>query len=176
MYFLNLIWFLFSYHLSFIMIQGVESSCIRICNILGMGEGQRALLEHFFRLTSHLQKPTCSPYNLTKLDTKEDKHRIKKFHEVQEIPVSASRKLQPKKINTDNLQASNTKAVTYAMGIDYAMVKEKITWYYSFPFSYKITIGMKMYTRSYDLSVKTMHLTFTSLIPICLTLINPLIT
>ena len=69
------------------MIQGVESSCIRIYNILGMGEGQRALPELFFRLTSHLQKPTCSPYNPAELDTKEDKHGIKKFHEVQEIPV-----------------------------------------------------------------------------------------
>jgi hypothetical protein len=88
----------------------------------------------------------------------------------------ASRKLQPKKMNSDNLQASNTKAVAYAMGIDYTMVKTKVTWYYLFSFAYKTTIGMKMYTRSYDLSVKTMHLTFTSLIPICLTLINPLIT
>ena len=88
----------------------------------------------------------------------------------------ASRKLQPKKMNSDNLQASNTKAITYAMGIDYTMVKEKVTWYYLFSFAYKTTIGMKRYTRSYDLSVKTMHLTFTSLIPICLTLINPLIT
>jgi hypothetical protein len=81
------------------MIQGIESSCIRICNILGMGEGQRDLPELFFKLTSHLQKPTCSPYNPTELDTKEDKHRINNFHEVHEIPVPASRKLQPKKIN-----------------------------------------------------------------------------
>ena len=85
----------------------------------------------------------------------------------------ASRKLQPKKMNSDNLQASNTKAVAYAMGIDHTMVKAKVIWYYLFSFAYKTTIGMKMYTRSYDLSVKTMHL---SLIPICLTLINPLIT
>jgi hypothetical protein len=74
------------------MIQSVESSCIRICNILGMGEGQRAPSELFFRLTSHLQKPTCSPYNPAEPDTKEDKHRIKKFHEVQEIPVPSFQK------------------------------------------------------------------------------------
>jgi hypothetical protein len=79
-------------------------------------------------------------------------------------------------MNSDNLQASNTKAVAYAMGIGYAMVKEKVTWYYLFSFAYKTTKGMKMYTRSYDLSIKTMHLTFTSLIPICLTLINSLTT
>jgi hypothetical protein len=153
MYFWNLIWFLFSYHFSSIMIQGVESSCIRICNILGMGEGQRALAELFFRLTSHLEKPTGSPYNPIEPDTKEDKHRIKKFHEVHEIPVPSFQKIQPKKMNSDNLQVSNTKAVTYAMGIDYRMVKTKVTWYYLFSFSYKTTIGMKMYTRSYDLSV-----------------------
>jgi hypothetical protein len=57
------------------------------------------------------------------------------------------------------------------MGVDDTMVKEKVTWYYLFSFAYKTTIGMKMYTRPYDLSVKTMHL---SLVPICLTLINPL--
>ena len=79
-------------------------------------------------------------------------------------------------MNSDNLQASNTKVVTYAMGIDHTMVKEKVTWYYLFSFSYKTTRGMKTYTRSYDLNIKTMHLTITSLIPICLTLINPLIT
>jgi hypothetical protein len=79
-------------------------------------------------------------------------------------------------MNYDNMKASNTKAITYAMGIDYTMVKEKVTWQNLFSFSYKTTIGMKRYTRSYDLSVKTMHLTFTSFIPICLTLINPLIT
>jgi hypothetical protein len=88
----------------------------------------------------------------------------------------ASRKLQPKKMNSDNLQASNTKAVTYAMGIDYTMVKKKVTWYYLFSFAYKTTRGMKTYTRSYDLNIKIMHLNITSLIPICLTLINPLIT
>jgi hypothetical protein len=75
------------------MIQGVESSCIRICNILDMGEGQRDLFQNSFsKLTSHLQKPTCSPYNPTEIDTKEDKHRIKKFHEVQEIPVPSFQK------------------------------------------------------------------------------------
>jgi hypothetical protein len=79
-------------------------------------------------------------------------------------------------MNSDNLQASNTKAVTYAMGIDYTMVKTKVIWYYLFSFAYKTTIGMKTYTRSYDLNIKIMHLTITSLIPICLTLINPLIT
>jgi hypothetical protein len=40
----------------------------------------------------------------------------------------ASKKLHPKNMNSDNLQASNTKAVTYAMGIDYTMVKVKVTW------------------------------------------------
>jgi hypothetical protein len=79
-------------------------------------------------------------------------------------------------MNSYNLQASNTKAVAYAMGIGYEMVKEKVTWYYLFSFSYKTTIGMKVYTRSYDLIVKTMCLTLTSLIPICLTLSNFLIT
>jgi hypothetical protein len=68
-------------------------------------------------------------------------------------------------MNSDNLQASNTKAFTYAMGIDHTMVKAKVTWYYLFSFSYKTTIGMKMYTRSYDLSVKTMHLNFTPSYP-----------
>jgi hypothetical protein len=63
-------------------------------------------------------------------------------------------------MNSDNLQASNTKAVAYAMGIGYAMVKAKVTWYCLFSFTYKTTIGMKLYTRSYDLIVKTMHLTF----------------
>ena len=58
------------------------------------------------------------------------------------------------------------------MGIGYAMVKAKVTWYRLFSFAYKTTIGMKMYTRPYDLSIKTMHL---SPIPICLNLINPLI-
>jgi hypothetical protein len=79
-------------------------------------------------------------------------------------------------MNSDNLQDSNTKAVSYAMGIGYVMVKEKVTWYYLFSFSYKNTKGMKIYTRSYNLSIKTMHLTFTSLIPIFLTLINSLTT
>jgi hypothetical protein len=79
-------------------------------------------------------------------------------------------------MNSDNLQDSNTKAVAYAMGIGDAMEKSKVTWYYLFSFSYKTTIGMKMYTRSYDLSIKTMHLTFTCRIPICLTLINSLTT
>ena len=77
----------------------------------------------------------------------------------------ASRKLQPKKMNSNNLQASNTRVVPYAMGIDHTMVKAKVTWYYLFSFAYKTTIGMKMYTRSYDLSVKTMHLTFTPSYP-----------
>jgi hypothetical protein len=77
----------------------------------------------------------------------------------------ASIKLQPKKMNSDNLQASNTKVVAYAMVIDHTMVKEKATWYCLFSFAYKTTIGMKMYTRSYDLSVKTMHLTFTPSYP-----------
>jgi hypothetical protein len=62
------------------------------------------------------------------------------------------------------------------MGIGYAMVKEKVTWYYFFSFADKTTIGMKVYTKSYDLIVKTMRLNFTSLIPICLTLINFFIT
>jgi hypothetical protein len=79
-------------------------------------------------------------------------------------------------MKSDNLQASNAKTVTYAMGIDYTMVKTKVTWYYLFSFAYKTTRGMKTYTRSYDVNIKTMHLTITSLIPICLTLINPLIT
>ena len=79
-------------------------------------------------------------------------------------------------MNSDNIQASNTKAIAYAMGIDYTMVKVKVTWHYLFSFAYKTTKGMKMYTRSYDLSIKTMHLTFISLIPICLTLINTLTT
>jgi hypothetical protein len=47
-------------------------------------------------------------------------------------------------MNSNNLQASNTKAVAYAMGIDHTMVKAKVTWYYLFSFSYKTTIGMKM--------------------------------
>ena len=59
------------------------------------------------------------------------------------------------------MNSDNTKAVAYDMGIGYAMVKAKVTWYYLFSFAYKTTIGIKMYTRSYDLSVKTMHLTFT---------------
>jgi hypothetical protein len=74
------------------MIQSVESSCIRVCNILGMGEGQRDPSELFFRLASQLQKPAGSPYNPAKPDTKEDKHRIMKFHEVQEIPVPSFQK------------------------------------------------------------------------------------
>ena len=69
-------------------------------------------------------------------------------------------------MNSEKLQASNTKVDTYAMGIDYTMVKTKVTWYYLFSFAYKTTRGMKMYTRSYDLNIKTMHLNFTSLIPI----------
>jgi hypothetical protein len=69
-------------------------------------------------------------------------------------------------MNSDNLQA-----VAYAMGIDHTKVKENVTWYL-FSFAHKTIIGMKIYTRSYDLSIKTMHL---SLIPICLKLINPLI-
>jgi hypothetical protein len=69
-------------------------------------------------------------------------------------------------MNSDNLQV-----VAYALGIDHTKVKAKVTWYL-FSSAHKTTIGMKIYTRSYDLSVKTMHL---SLIPICLNLINPLI-
>jgi hypothetical protein len=69
-------------------------------------------------------------------------------------------------MNSDNLQA-----VAYAMGIDHTKVKAKVTWYL-FSSAHKTTIGMNIYTRSYDLSIKTMHL---SLIPICLNLINPLI-
>lgn len=69
-------------------------------------------------------------------------------------------------MNSDNLQA-----VAYAMGINHTKVKAKVTWYLFFS-THKTTIGMKIYTRSYDLSIKTMHL---SLIPICLNLINPLI-
>jgi hypothetical protein len=57
-----------------------------------MGEGQRDPSKLFFRLTSHLQKPACSPYNPAELDTKDDKNRIKKFHEVQEIPVPSFHK------------------------------------------------------------------------------------
>ena len=72
-------------------------------------------------------------------------------------------------MNSDNLQASNTKVVAYTMGIGYTMVKSKVTWYYLFFFAYKTTIGMKVYTRSYNLIVKTVRLTLTSLIPICLT-------
>jgi hypothetical protein len=75
------------------MIQAIKSSCIRICDILGMGEGQRDISKLVFRLTSHLQKPTCSPYNLTEPDTKEDKNRIMKFHEVQEILPSFQKTL-----------------------------------------------------------------------------------
>ena len=67
-------------------------------------------------------------------------------------------------MNYDNLQAA-----AHAMGIDHTKVKEKVTWYL-FSSAHKTTIGMKLYTRSYDLSIKTMHL---SLIPICLNLINP---
>jgi hypothetical protein len=69
-------------------------------------------------------------------------------------------------MNSDNLQE-----VAYAMGIDHTKVKAKVTWYL-FSSAHKTTIGMKIYTRSYDLSIKTMH---RSLIPICLNLINPLI-
>jgi hypothetical protein len=75
----------------------------------------------------------------------------------------AFRKLQPKKMNSDNLQA-----VAYAMGIDHTT---NLTWYL-FSSAHKTTIGMKIYTRSYDLSIKTMHL---SLILICINLINALI-
>ena len=66
-------------------------------------------------------------------------------------------------MNYYNLQAS--KAIAYAsnheyhMGIGYAMVKAKVTWYSLFSFAYKTTIGMKLYTRSYDFIVKTMCLT-----------------
>ena len=49
-----------------------------------------------------------------------------------------SRKIQPKKMNSDNLQASNTKAIAYAMGIDYTMVKVKVAWYYLFSFAIKL--------------------------------------
>ena len=69
-------------------------------------------------------------------------------------------------MNSDNLQA-----VAHAMGINHTKVKEKATWYL-FSYAHKTTISMNIYTRSYDLSIKTMPL---SLIPICLNLINPLI-
>jgi hypothetical protein len=69
-------------------------------------------------------------------------------------------------MNSDNLQA-----VAHDMGIDHAKVKAKVTWYL-LSSAHKTTISMKLYTRSYDLSIKTMHL---SRIPICLSLINPLI-
>jgi hypothetical protein len=69
-------------------------------------------------------------------------------------------------MSSDNLQV-----VAYAMGIDHTKVKAKVTWYL-FSSLHKTTIRMKIYTRSYDLSIKTMHL---SLIPICLNLINALI-
>jgi hypothetical protein len=69
-------------------------------------------------------------------------------------------------MNSDNLQA-----VTHAMGIDHTKVKENVSWYL-FSHAHKTTISVKRYTRSYDLSIKPMHL---SLIPICLNLINPLI-
>jgi hypothetical protein len=82
------------------------------------------------------------------------------------FPYQDFRKLKSKTMNFDNLQA-----VTHAMGIDHTKVKENVTWYL-FSSSHKTTISMKLYTISYDLSIKTMHL---SLIPICLNLINPLI-
>jgi hypothetical protein len=69
-------------------------------------------------------------------------------------------------MNSDNLQA-----VAHAMRIDHAKVKEKVTWYL-FSYTPKTIISMKIYTRSYDLSIKPMHL---ALIPICLNSINPLI-
>ena len=52
-------------------------------------------------------------------------------------------------MNSDNLQA-----VAHAMGIDHTKVKEKVTWYL-FSSAHKTTIGMKIYSRSYDLSIKT---------------------
>ena len=67
------------------------------------------------------------------------------------------KKLQSKRMNSDNLQA-----VAHTMGIDHTKVKAKVTWYL-FSYAHKATISMKIYTRSYDLSIKTMHL---SLIPI----------
>jgi hypothetical protein len=69
------------------------------------------------------------------------------------------------------MNSKNLQAVSHAMGIDHTKIKEKVTWYL-FSYAHKTTIGMKIYTRSYDLSIKNMHL---SLIPICLNLINPLI-
>ena len=63
------------------------------------------------------------------------------------------------------------KEVTHAMGINHTKVKAKVTWYL-FSYAHKTTISMKIYTRSYDLSIKPMRL---SLIPIYLNLINPLI-
>ena len=66
------------------------------------------------------------------------------------------------------MNSHNLQAVAHAMGINHT----KVTWYL-FSYAHKTTISMKIYTRSYDLSIKTMHL---SLIPICLNLINPLIT
>jgi len=94
-------------------------------------------------------------------NTKEDKHKIKKVHD---IPVP--KKLRSKRMNSDNLQA-----ITHTMGIDHTKVKAKVTWYL-FSYAHKTTISMKRYTRSYDLSIKPMRI---SLISICLNLINPLI-
>jgi hypothetical protein len=69
-------------------------------------------------------------------------------------------------MNFDNLQV-----VIHTMGIDHTKVKAKVTWYL-FSYAHKTTINMKIYTKSYDLSVKPKCL---SLITICLNLINPLI-
>ena len=94
---------------------------------------------------------------------KEYKHKIENYRIFQ---YQAFRKIQPKKMNSNNLQV-----VSYAMGINHTKVKAKVT-SYLFSYAHKTTIGMKIYTRSYDLSIKTTH---RSLIPICLNLINPLI-
>jgi hypothetical protein len=59
------------------------------------GGGSKSSFQNFFfffRLTPHPQKPAGSPYNTTEPDTKEDKHRIKKSHEVQEILVPSFQK------------------------------------------------------------------------------------
>jgi hypothetical protein len=88
------------------------------------------------------------------------------YQKYRTFPYQVFKKLQSKRMNSDNLQA-----VTHAMGIDHTKVKAKVTWYL-FSYAHKTTISMKRYTRSYDLSIKPMRL---SLIPIYLNLINPLI-
>jgi hypothetical protein len=69
------------------------------------------------------------------------------------------------------MNPNNLQVVTHAMGINHTKVKAKVTWYL-FSYAHKTTINMKSYTRSYDLSIKPTRL---YLIPICLNLINPLI-